>query len=150
MAQEAILTHELAHVQRKDHWVRLLEVVVVTLFWWHPVAWWAHWQLRRLEEQCCDAMVLGAATYDVRDYAIALLDTLEFLSESPVASPLGVTATEPALFLARRIKMLRNSSAVARLTLGRLAIMVSLAAVPMALALAIDPAETNEASRPAA
>jgi bla regulator protein blaR1 len=36
-AQQAILTHELAHVRRKDHWVRLLELVVGTLFWWHPV-----------------------------------------------------------------------------------------------------------------
>ena len=39
-AREAILAHELAHVRRKDHWVRLLEVVVTTLFWWHPVVWW--------------------------------------------------------------------------------------------------------------
>ena len=40
-AQEAILAHELAHVRRKDHWVRLLELVVTTLFWWHPAVWWA-------------------------------------------------------------------------------------------------------------
>ena len=31
-AQQAILAHELAHVRRKDHWVRLLELAMVTLF----------------------------------------------------------------------------------------------------------------------
>ena len=58
-AREAILAHELAHVRRKDHWVRLLEMLVTTLFWWHPVVWWAARQLQELEDQCCDAMVLG-------------------------------------------------------------------------------------------
>ena len=149
-AQEAILTHELAHVRRMDHWVRLLELVVVTVFWWHPVAWWARRQLRELEEQCCDGMVLGTATHDIRAYAVALLDTLEFLSESSVVSPLGATATEPASSLARRIKMLRNPTIVVRLTLGHLAIVVSLAAVPMALAFAIEPAEATKPPRLAA
>jgi beta-lactamase regulating signal transducer with metallopeptidase domain len=149
-AREAILAHELAHVRRRDHWVRLLEMIVVTLFWWHPVAWRACWQLRTLEEECCDALVLGTASLDVRAYAITLLDTLEFLSERPVVSPLGATATAPALSLARRIKMLRSPCTVVRLTLGRLAVLLSLAAVPMALALAIEPGESKPPSRPPA
>ena len=149
-AQGAILAHELAHVRRKDHWVRLLELLVVTLFWWHPVAWWACRQLRELEEQCCDGMVLGTGRHDSRAYAIALLDTLEFLSESSVAAPLGATAAEPTLSLARRIKMLRNSSTVTRLTLGRLLLLAALAAAPMALAFAVEPPEMKEPSRLAA
>ena len=49
-AQEAILAHELAHVRRGDHWVRLLEAVITTLFWWHPVVWWSAQQLQELED----------------------------------------------------------------------------------------------------
>jgi beta-lactamase regulating signal transducer with metallopeptidase domain len=36
---DTLLTHELAHFKRKDHWVRLLELVVTALYWWHPVVY---------------------------------------------------------------------------------------------------------------
>src|SRR5262249_13039776 len=51
----SLLLHELAHVRRRDHWVRWLELVVVPLYWWHPVVWWAKRELHEAEEQCCDA-----------------------------------------------------------------------------------------------
>ncbi|HMF12423.1 MAG TPA: M56 family metallopeptidase, partial [Gemmataceae bacterium] len=35
----ALLLHELAHVRRRDHWVRFVELLVVALYWWHPVVW---------------------------------------------------------------------------------------------------------------
>ncbi len=40
-ALRTILVHEMAHIRRGDHVVRLLELVATTLFWWHPVVWWA-------------------------------------------------------------------------------------------------------------
>jgi beta-lactamase regulating signal transducer with metallopeptidase domain len=58
-ARATLLTHELAHYGRGDHWVRLLELVVLGLFWWHPVAWWATRQIEESEEECCDAWVIG-------------------------------------------------------------------------------------------
>src|SRR2546423_1746173 len=42
-----LLAHELAHLRRGDPWLRLLELIVLGLYWWHPVAWWAR---GRLEE----------------------------------------------------------------------------------------------------
>ena len=33
----SLLLHELAHLKRRDHWVRWLEFVVIGLYWWHPV-----------------------------------------------------------------------------------------------------------------
>ncbi|HEY7921558.1 MAG TPA: M56 family metallopeptidase, partial [Vicinamibacteria bacterium] len=56
--RDALLAHELAHVHRRDHWVRLLELLATALFWWYPVAWWARAALRRAEERCCDEWVL--------------------------------------------------------------------------------------------
>ena len=49
-AQGTILAHELIHIRRGDHLVRLLELAATTVFWWHPVVWWASRQLRELEE----------------------------------------------------------------------------------------------------
>ena len=56
----SLLLHELAHLKRRDHWVRWLELIVAGLYWWHPVVWWARRALREAEEQCCDAWVVWA------------------------------------------------------------------------------------------
>ena len=36
-----LLVHELAHLRRGDHRVRLFELLVTSLYWWNPVLWWA-------------------------------------------------------------------------------------------------------------
>ncbi len=146
-AQEAILAHELAHVRRGDHWVRLLEMVVVTLFWWHPVAWWAACQLQELEDRCCDCEVVAMSPHGVKSYATALLDTLDFLSERSVAAPLGATAAKSSNSLARRIIMLKNRTPDMRLTVGRLAIVVAAAIVPMAVAFGQKPPEVAKPAK---
>jgi beta-lactamase regulating signal transducer with metallopeptidase domain len=78
--RDALLAHELAHVRRGDHWVRLLELLAGALFWWHPVVWWARRRLRRVEEQCCDGLVLDTLPDHARDYARGLVKTVEFLA----------------------------------------------------------------------
>ena len=56
--QDALLVHELAHLRRRDHWVRILELAVTSLYWWCPVSWWVRRALRDAEERCCDAWVV--------------------------------------------------------------------------------------------
>ena len=87
---DALLAHELAHVRRRDHWVRFLEIGATTLFWWYPVTWWARRALRRAEERCCDEWVLLARPESARAYAGGILKCLAFLSGSP--SPLPAAA----------------------------------------------------------
>ena len=135
-AQEAIVAHELAHIRRGDHWVRLLELPITSLFWWHPVVWWACRMLRELEEQCCDGMVLSAVPDCGRAYATALVDTLDYLSERSMALPPAATGASTLVSLSRRIKMLRNPVRVRSLTVGRLLVLLAVAAVPMAVAFA--------------
>src|SRR5207249_2175047 len=55
-----LLVHELAHLRRRDHWVRFLEMAVMAIHWWHPLVWWARRELHEAEEQCCDAWVIWA------------------------------------------------------------------------------------------
>ncbi len=139
-AREALLAHELAHVRRKDHLVRLLELIATTLFWWHPVVWWASGELRELEEQCCDSAVLETVPHGARSYATALVDTLDFLSERPAAVPLEATAAKSTVSLARRIRMLEQSR-VKRLTVRSALAVAVLAIVPMAVAFASEGGE---------
>jgi bla regulator protein BlaR1 len=55
-----ILSHELAHVRRRDYMVRWIEWLACVCFWWNPVTWWARFNLRANEELCCDALVLSS------------------------------------------------------------------------------------------
>jgi len=34
------------------------KIVVIGLYWWHPVVWWALREIHEAEEQCCDAWVV--------------------------------------------------------------------------------------------
>src|SRR5207245_10624829 len=104
--RDTLLVHELAHLRRGDHWVRRLEMVVLALYWWHPAVWWAQRQLREAEEQCCDAWVLWALPEAAQDYAVALVETLAFLSHSRPVLPLGASGIEPMRLLKRRLSMI--------------------------------------------
>lgn|GEM_PF-4135726 len=91
-AQDTLIAHELAHYQRGDQWVRLLELAAMIVFWWNPVFWFAQREIEHAEEKCCDAWAVRQANGCPRTYAEALLATVDFLSAGfipPVASPAG-------------------------------------------------------------
>ena len=120
---DALLAHELAHVRRRDHWVRLVEIAATALFWWYPVAWWARRALRRAEERCCDEWVLRLLPLSAEAYADGLLKSLTFVAEMPVpAVASGAGAVED---LEARLKEILMTRPVPQL------------AVPLRLALAV-------------
>jgi hypothetical protein len=129
---DTLLLHELAHLRRRDHWVRVLEFVVMGLYWWHPAVWYARRELREAEEQCCDAWVVSTLPGAGRTYASALVDTLDFLSLAqpavpPLASGLGQIAD-----LKRRLTMIMGGTTPRSLTWpGCLAVLCLAAFLPM-------------------
>ena len=141
---ETIIAHELAHVRRRDHLARILEFAATTVFWWNPLVWWVRRQMRELEEQCCDAIVLDSVANAARNYAIALIDTLEFLSQEDRRLPIGATAAKPTVSLSRRIEMLKTGTNARRLTARSVLATVCLLALPMALALADESPSSAE------
>jgi beta-lactamase regulating signal transducer with metallopeptidase domain len=103
---DTLLVHELAHLRRRDHWVRVLEFVVMGLYWCHPVVWYARRALREAEEQCCDAWVVSTLPGAGRTYASALIDTLDFLSSTQPAAPLLASGLGQVADLKRRLTMI--------------------------------------------
>jgi hypothetical protein len=103
---DTLLLHELAHLRRRDHWVRVLEFVVMGLYWWHPVVWYGRRELREAEEQCCDAWVVSTLPGAGRTYASALLDTLDFLSTAQAAVPPLASGLSHVVDLKRRLTMI--------------------------------------------
>ena len=82
---EAILAHELAHIRRHDYLVNLLQMLVETIFFYHPAVWWLSRQIRNERENCCDDVAVAAV--DSRaDYGRALLAIEELRAASPAFS----------------------------------------------------------------
>ncbi len=111
----ALLLHELAHWWRGDHWIRVLELATTCLYWWHPVVWWARRELHEAEEQCCDAWVVWALPGAARSYALALVETLDFLSEARPALPAVASGVGQVPDLRRRLTMIMRGSVPRRL-----------------------------------
>ena len=59
---ELLLAHELAHIRRCDYLINLLQTVVETLFFYHPVTWWVSRRMRQERENSCDDLVASRAT----------------------------------------------------------------------------------------
>ncbi len=57
---QAVLAHELAHIRRHDYLINLLQVLVETLFFYHPAVWYISRRIRAERENCCDDMALAA------------------------------------------------------------------------------------------
>lgn len=98
-----ILAHEAMHAQRHDGWWCLLAQVVVAMFWFHPMAWWALGALRHDQELACDAAVLGEHRTQRRSYANAMLKTQSAQFALPVGCPWS-----PRHPLTERIAMLKS------------------------------------------
>jgi RND family efflux transporter MFP subunit len=108
--KDAVLTHELAHLKRRDHWVRRVETVVLGLYWWFPVVWWTRRELERTEEACCDAWVLWAMPDGADAYADALVATAAFLSGHRQIVPPGAIAACRTLAIQERLNMILDAA----------------------------------------
>ena len=114
--RDTLLVHELAHLRRGDHWVRRLELLVMGLYWWHPVVWWARREIQEAEEQCCDAWVVWALPDAAHAYATALVETVAFLSLPRPMLPLGASGVGHTHSLKRRLTMILKGTTPRALT----------------------------------
>jgi beta-lactamase regulating signal transducer with metallopeptidase domain len=148
-----LLVHELAHLKRKDHWVRMVELLATALYWWLPLAWIARWALRDAEEQCCDAWVVWTCPDANRAYAETLLDTVDFLSETGRAVPLAASGFGHAHHLKRRLTMIMKGTTPRGLSWSSVLGMFGLAALLLPLsptwAQKVEEKERTELSRDA-
>jgi beta-lactamase regulating signal transducer with metallopeptidase domain len=68
-----ILSHELAHIKRRDGLVEVLAIVVKSIYWFNPFVWLAVKAARIERERDCDDAVLDAGARP-SDYAMFLMD----------------------------------------------------------------------------
>ncbi|MBQ2376833.1 MAG: M56 family metallopeptidase, partial [Clostridia bacterium] len=71
---EHVVSHEMAHIRRKDHLSKPLGFLLLTLHWFNPLMWLGYVLLCRDIELACDEKVIKELDHDARaDYSQALL-----------------------------------------------------------------------------
>jgi bla regulator protein BlaR1 len=84
---ELIIAHELGHVRRWDYLANLVQVVIETVLFYHPVVHWISRDVRDAREDCCDDLVLSLAKGNPITYARALADLEELRHDLNVIAP---------------------------------------------------------------
>jgi beta-lactamase regulating signal transducer with metallopeptidase domain len=79
---QAVLSHELSHVVRKDALTRALAAIHRGVFWFSPLAWWLERHLAALAEQASDDAALSTVA-DRTFYAEVLLGFYHDLQDAP-------------------------------------------------------------------
>lgn len=127
-----VLCHELAHVRRRDYWVRWLEWGSFICFWWNPLVWWGKEHLRANEEICCDELVLSTMKGNPYHYANSLLSAVEQLTTSIVRAPVIASEMNSGGFLERRLRMIVSGSLYSTSRFQRIcAVLLAVSVLPL-------------------
>lgn len=136
---EAIIAHELAHVRRFDNLTAALQMLVETLFWFHPLLWWIGRRLVEERERACDEAVLRAGI-DRKTYATAIVNVCKLCQRVPLACAAGVGGGRLTL----RVRAILDQPLVHALGRAKRALLGSAGAVTVAALLAAG--LTNESA----
>ena len=71
---DPVITHEQAHIRRRDHWWKPLGFLLLTIHWFNPLMWLSYILLCRDIELACDEKVIEEMDNEQRaDYTQALV-----------------------------------------------------------------------------
>ncbi len=99
---EDVLSHEMAHISRRDYlWASINELLCGLLFF-HPAVWQARKQMRIQRELACDLEVIASRPDHRADYAVLSL-SLRDLCRPGERSSMGMDFASSASLLSRRV-----------------------------------------------
>ncbi|SES95304.1 M56 family metallopeptidase [Hymenobacter actinosclerus] len=146
---EAVLAHELAHVQRRDYLLNLLQAVAETVLFYHPGVWFMAACLRTERENCCDDVATALIGGNPLTVARALAALAELTAApAPAGAGLALSALGPDGSVLGRIRRLvqgRQRPTFAEGFMAACVVLVGLVVLSTAVALA-RPAATSLAT----
>jgi beta-lactamase regulating signal transducer with metallopeptidase domain len=137
----AVLTHELAHVARRDVLWQAVARVACALYWPHPLVWYAARKMRIEREFACDDSVVRAGASPTR-YSRWLLD----LACDLKSARLGLAMAGPHGLKARVQAALDPARSRAPISRGFSLLSVALAAAILFLTAALSPLRAVQAT----
>ena len=135
---ELVLRHELAHVERRDDWVNLVQHGVLAVFFFHPAFWWISRRLSLEREIACDDYVLQQSKRP-RAYALVLANLAARMQKQ--FRLLAPGSSNNKTQLKERIDMILNThrNASPRLVKTWLALITSAAAIAAIAVICLAP-----------
>jgi uncharacterized protein (TIGR03435 family) len=115
---DAIVTHELCHIRRRDNLTAALHMAVKGLFWFHPLVWWLEARLVAERERACDEAVLETTRRPLA-YAEGILNVCKFYVEVPLSCVSGITGSG----LKERIALILSGHSIQKLYLRQRALL---------------------------
>jgi TonB family protein len=88
---EAIMLHELVHIQRRDNLIGNLQLALCALLWFHPLVWFLSRKLFDEREQACDERVMEVCRAP-EAYASSILKVVRFCFGWRVAGVIGAAS----------------------------------------------------------
>jgi len=116
--RKAVLSHELAHIARHDWFLQICAELARSLYWFHPLVWFACARLRSESERACDDSVLNSGV-DPSHYATQLLDLARTLKDAHRGWSTALAIARPTNLERRFIAMLNpdlNRGGISRRT----------------------------------
>lgn len=104
-----IIGHELVHIRRFDLIVGWIEIILGSLWWFHPAMWWLKREMRRTREDCCDDLILTSQTVAPDRYCETLIEAARRQTFS-LPEPMALGFSEGEHPAARRIRRLMDST----------------------------------------
>ena len=138
----AVLAHELEHIERRDNLKANLHRLVETLFWFHPAVWWIGRQMLEERERACDERVLDDG-HDGADYASGILEVCRHCRAGAF-----VYATATSGDLTRRVRYILGNARPRSLGLIKamslLAATIAITAAPLFAGAVVEGAHRQE------
>jgi len=106
---EAIITHEMAHIKRKDYLHNIIQSAMEAIFFYHPCFWWINGYVREQRENACDDMAIHYGV-DPKDLAYGLAEVLNHAHElSPEIALAAGARNQPTLSRIKRMLGFENN-----------------------------------------
>jgi beta-lactamase regulating signal transducer with metallopeptidase domain len=138
---DAVLTHEISHVARRDALSERLALLHRSIFWFSPLAWWLPRCVADLAEEASDEAALAAGAEPTK-YAEILLGFLEDLNSASWRARWQGVAMAEAGSAEKRLNRILNGRTVMSMKQGKKSFVAILifASVPVVLvAAALQP-----------
>lgn len=107
---DMIISHELVHIKRKDIVYKILQLLFLAVYWFHPFAYWLIREIQNLCETSCDEAVLKDADIGTRTRYIEMLLQMAEGYAPNTQSTLSMEFVSKGKRLKRRIWSVRHET----------------------------------------
>jgi len=124
-----IISHELAHIRRRDLWLAGFQKAVQIVHFFNPAIWLTNWIINRQREYACDDAALASGDVPRRECAAAFLSIVERVNRRPDTAPLPLSFLRSPNPLRRRLMRILDTDRPLRprLTLGSILVLTVIA-----------------------